>query len=358
MNLRTLPSFFATIAFFFLSALTATSQAIKHQNKTKTEVELVNIKSAQKVDVIIGGKFFTSYCYSDSLMKQILYPILTDGGKPVTRGWPIKPRPGESTDHPHQRGLWLNYGDVNGYDFWGNSYAIEPEIRKVQKGRIKHIKVEQLSSGAEGILVADESWLSPSGNQLLAEKTTYHFSAQGATRIIDRITTLTATDSVVTFKDTKEGMFGIRYNRFLKLPTQKSESFVDALGDTTTIAPTSGETTGNYLSSEGITGDSVWGTRAKWIDLYGNINGEKVSLIICDHPKNFDYPTYWHARGYGLFAANPFGAHDFTDGKLTINFTLYKGQSVTFRYRVIISSGEHLSEAEISRLVKDFYKKY
>jgi len=94
------------------------------------------------------------------------------------------------------------------------------------------------------------------------------------------------------------------------------------------------------------------------MDLYGTINGEKVSLVICDHPKNFDYPTYWHARGYGLFAANPFGAHDFTDGKLSIKFTLYKGQSVTFRYRVIISSGEHLSEAEISRLVKDFDKKY
>ena len=111
-------------------------------------------------------------------MKQILYPILTDGGKPVTRGWPIAPRAGESTDHPHQRGLWLNYGDVNGYDFWGNSYAIEPEIRKVQKGRIKHIKIEQLSSGAEGILVADESWLSPFGNQLLADKLQYIFSLE------------------------------------------------------------------------------------------------------------------------------------------------------------------------------------
>ena len=238
MNFRTLHSFFAMMPFFFLSAPPATGQAIKRQDKKKAEVELVNIKSAQKVNVIIGGKFFTSYCYSDSLMKQILYPILTDGGKPVTRGWPIKPRPGENTDHPHQRGLWLNYGDVNGYDFWGNSYAIEPEIRKVQKGRIKHIKIEQLASGAEGILTTGESWVSPLGNQLLAEKTTYHFIADGTTRIIDRITTLTAIDSAVTFKDTKEGMFGIRYNRFLKLPTQKSESFVDALGDTTTIAPT------------------------------------------------------------------------------------------------------------------------
>ena len=358
MNFRTLLFPFALMLFFFLFPPTATCQAIKHQDKKTQKVELINIKAEQKVNVMIGGKFFTSYCYSDSLMKQILYPILTDGGKPVTRGWPIKPRPGENTDHPHQRGLWLNYGDVNGYDFWGNSYAIEPEIRKVQKGRIKHIKIEQLASGAEGILTTGESWVSPLGNQLLAEKTTYHFIADGTTRIIDRITTLTAIDSIVTFKDTKEGMFGIRYNRFLKLPTQKSESFVDALGDTTTIAPTSGETTGNYLSSEGVTGENVWGTRAKWMDLYGTINGEKVSLVICDHPKNFDYPTYWHARGYGLFAANPFGAHDFTDGKLSIKFTLYKGQSVTFRYRVIISSGEHLSEAEISRLVKDFDKKY
>ena len=197
--------------FFFLFPPTATCQAIEHQDKKTQKVELINIKSAQKVNVMIGGKFFTSYCYADSLMKQILYPILTDGGKPVTRGWPIAPRAGESTDHPHQRGLWLNYGDVNGYDFWGNSYAIEPEIRKVQKGRIKHIKIEQLSSGAEGILVADESWLSPFGNQLLAEKTTYHFLVEGATRIIDRITTLTAIDNAVTFKDTKEGQCPTKY---------------------------------------------------------------------------------------------------------------------------------------------------
>ncbi len=190
------------------------------------------------------------------------------------------------------------------------------------------------------------------------QKTTYHFIADDSAHIIDRITTLTATDSAVTFKDTKEGMFGIRYNEQLKLPMKKSESFVDAKGDTTTIAASSKETTGDYRSSEGITGDSVWSTRAKWMDLFGNIKGEKVSLVICDHPKNFGYPTYWHARGYGLFAANPFGARDFTDGRLTMDYTLPKGQSITFRYRVIISSGKHLTNAEINTLANDFYNKY
>jgi len=331
----------------------------KKDNGSGPKVELVDQKADQKVDVLIDGKPFTSYCYSDTLLKQILYPIYTAGGNFLTRGWPIKPRPGEHTDHPHQRGMWLNYGDVNGYDFWGNSYAIPPDIRKTQKGTIKHVKIEELASGSgEGTLVTDESWVSPYGNQLLAERTTYHFMAKGDTRIIDRITTLTAPDSAITFKDTKEGMFAIRYNRHLHLPANNPETFTDALGNKTTVAPDSNEATGNYISSEGITDDSVWSTRARWMDLYGNIEGEKVSLVICDHPRNFDYPTYWHARGYGLFSANPFGAHDFTEGKLTIDYTLPKGQSITFRYRVIISSGSHLSADEINRYANDFAGRY
>ena len=351
-----------TIPLFFSCGSTSMKQGDKEESSQQNngpKVELIDQKTDQKVDVMIGGKLFTSYCYSDSLKKQILYPILTEAGKPITRGWPIKPRPGEHTDHPHQRGMWLNYGDVNGYDFWGNSYEIPAEVRKVHDGRIKHIKIEQLSSGAgEGSLVADESWISPFGNQLLSEKTTYHFMADGSTQIIDRITTLTATDSTVTFKDTKEGMFGIRYNSHLKLPSKKAEVFKDAQGNPTTVTPESGDVTGNYRSSEGVTGDSVWSTRARWMDLYGNINGEMVSLIICDHPQNFDYPTYWHARGYGLFAANPFGARDFTDGKLTIDFTVPKGRSITFRYRVIVSSGKYLTDDEIRAYANDFAKRY
>lgn len=321
-------------------------------------VELTDNKAAQQVDVLVDGKPFTAYCYSDTLLKQILYPIYTEGGHFLTRGWPIKSRAGEHTDHPHQRGMWLNYGDVNGYDFWGNSYAIPERVRKTQKGTIKHVKIEKITSGnGQGTLVTDESWVSPYGNPLLAENTTYHFLTEGATRIIDRITTLTATDSAVTFGDTKEGMFAIRYNRHLHIPSNKPETFVDAEGNKTTVTPDSKDATGNYLSSEGVTGDSVWSTRAKWMDLYGNIEGEDVSVVICDHPRNFDYPTYWHARGYGLFSANPFGARDFTGGRLTVNYTLPQGQSLTFRYRVIISP-THLTAEQINRYAGEFAEKY
>lgn len=324
------------------------------------KVEFVEDTAGRKVDVIIDGKLFTAYCYSDTLMKQILYPVLTSTGTPVTRGWPIKSRSGERADHPHQRGMWLNYGDVNSYDFWGNSYQIPEAVRKVHNGRIKYIKTDSLASGdGEGMLVASSSWDDPFGKGLLAEKTTYHFIAKDDLRIIDRITTLTATNEPVLMKDTKEGMFGIRVARQLELPSKDGAVFIDAAGNATKVDQKSNEgITGNYRSSEGITGDSVWGTRAKWMDLYGRIGNEDISLVICDHPDNLSYPTYWHARGYGLFAANPFGVKDFTKGKEELNHTIRPGQSLTFKYRVIISSGHHLTDDEINDLAQDFTGKY
>ena len=64
------------------------------------------------------------------------------------------------------------------------------------------------------------------------------------------------------------------------------------------------------------------------------MDGEPVTLAMLDHPSNPGFPTYWHARGYGLFAANPLGESIFTEGKKELNLTLEPRQSTTFRYRV------------------------
>jgi hypothetical protein len=154
-------------------------------------------------------------------------------------------------------------------------------------------------------------------------------------------------------------MFGIRVARQLELPTSGGVILLDAHGNPSKESNTTNEgVTGNYISSEGVMGEAVWSTRAKWMDLFGIIDDEKISLVICDHPKNPGYPTYWHARGYGLFAANPLGWNDFTKGNKVLNFTIPAGQSATFRYRVIINSGPHLTEAEINAFSDDFSKKY
>ncbi len=160
-------------------------------------------------------------------------------------------------------------------------------------------------------------------------------------------------------KDTKEGMFAIRVARQLELPSNENVPLLNALGRPgTEKAMENKGVTGNYRSSEGVTGDAVWSTRAKWMDLYGDINNEKVSVVICDHPKNPSYPTYWHARGYGLFSANPLGGSDFTSGKEVVNFSVPAGKSVAFRYRMIITSGFHMDDKEINVLANDFAARY
>ena len=328
--------------------------------KSEPGVEFHEVKSEKRVDVMIGGKLFTAYAWPDTVMKPILYPVLTASGTEVTRGFPLKPRPGERSDHPHHIGIWLNYGDVNGFDFWGNSYEIPAEIRKVRCGKIIHLGIEKVTAGkGEGVLATRSSWIDPFGKEVLSEKTEYHFIAKGSLRIIDRVTTLTATHGDVKMNDTKEGMFGIRVARELELPSKEEVTLTDARGNPTKVKQMSNAgVTGNYKSSEGVTGDAVWGTKAKWMDLSGNIGSEKISLVISDHPKNLSYPTYWHARGYGLFCTNPFGVKDFTKGKESLNYVIANGKSLTLRYRVIVSSGNYLSGDEIKTITDEFATRY
>ena len=337
-------------------AMSCSSNSGKDKQKNDgLSVEFVKHESGKQIDVMIDGQLFTSYKWPEGVYKPVLHPILTSSGTIITRGFPLEPRPGERPDHRHHVGNWLNYGNVNGFDFWGNGHSGE---KSANGGEIKLLEVEKLSPGnGKGTMITKGSWVDTEGNELLAEKTEYHFIANGATRIIDRITTLTASNKTVSFDDTKVGMFAIRVARQLELPSDGDITLLDAQGNPTKVTAMSNEgISGNYLSSEGKTGLDVWGTRAKWMNLYGNIGDEKISLVICDHPDNQNYPTYWHARGYGLFSANPLGVKDFTKGKDELNFKFNVGQSATFRYRLIISSNTHLTVTEINELSDDFAK--
>lgn len=311
----------------------------------------------KKVDVNVNGSLFTSFCWPDSVYKPILYPVIAASGAEVTRGFPLRPREGERNDHIHQVGIWLNYGKVNGIDFWGNGSR---GYKEPGGGVVKHSMLERFSSNkGKAFLVSHEEWIVPSGKVILTERTEYHFISRGAVRIIDRVTSLKAGDSTVNWQDTKEGMFAIRVARQLELPTKDKVTLLDNSGKPSPTKDTLNTgVTGNYRSSENITGEVVWGTRAKWMELSGIIGTERVSVIICDHPKNPGYPTYWHARGYGLFAANPFGWTDFTKGKETFNFSIPAKKSVKLRYRVVINSGTPLTDAEINALSEEFGKLY
>jgi hypothetical protein len=303
-------------------------------------VTLVNRPSDRRVDVLVGGQPFTSYLYPASLEKPVLYPIRTARGTVVTRGFPLEPRPGERADHPHHVGHWFNYGDVNGYDFWGHSSETPPDL-KPKAGTIVHKEITHVNGGgARGELTVKADWVVPDGSVLIHEQTRFVFSGRSSQRSVDRMTTWAAAGQRVVFGDTKEGAFGIRVARALEHPSKEAEVFVSAKGEKETV-PRLDNTgvTGRYLGSDGTTGEAVWGTRGPWMALSGAIDGEPVTIAILDHPSSYGHPTYWHARGYGLFAANPLGRHAFDPKQPPTALALRPGESVTFRLRILVNDG-------------------
>ncbi len=324
-------------------------------NAKEPEIKLLVNNQEKKVDVLIDGKLFTSYIYPETIKKPVLWPVISPEGNRLTRTFPMGKKAGERTDHPHHVGIWLNYGDVNGLDFWNNSDAIPPDKRNGY-GTIYHQSVDQVKSGkGKALLTTTSDWESPSREVLLKDQTTFNFSATGNMRIIDRETRLTAMVDTVLFRDNKEGVFAIRVARELELPSNEPVTLTDAHGVATTVQQMDNTgVTGNYHSSEGVDGEKVWGTRGRWMKLSGTVNGEPVNLIIIDHPGNAGYPTYWHARGYGLFAANTLGQSIFPGGE-ALNYQLLKGRTMTLKYRFVVVSGD-LSDEAVNRLADEYAK--
>lgn len=323
--------------------------------KAKDGFRFIDNIDKKQIDVTFNGQLLTAYYYADSVMKPVLFPINTVSGITVTRGFPLAPRPGERVDHPHHIGMWLNYESVNGLDFWNNSTAIPYNLRS-NYGNVVHDGIVKTEAGKrEAMLEVTARWVNRDNQILLRETTTYFFSVQENDFIIDRRTTLLALNEDVNFTDVKDGFLGIRVARELEHPSDQPETFVDANGNYTAVPAISNEgVSGEYRSSEGLTGNAVWGTRARWVDLHGKKNRLDVSITIIDHPKNVGYPAYWHARGYGLFAVNPLGQKIFSNGKEKLNFELKKGQSSTFQYRIVIHEGSVLTADEIEKFAKSF----
>ena len=348
------------VTMFLISCGTTERNSENSGDKKKEKrIILVRKDAEKKVEVFIDQQLLTAYIYPESIKKPVLFPLLTASGKSLTRGFPLDPQPWERVDHPHHVGMWLNHGDTEGLDFWNNSDSI-PENRRPHYGTIFHQSIEEIKNGDDfGYLEVSAEWERPDGRVLLEENTKYYLRGGENVRTIDRISTLTAPDLNVLFKDSKEGMMAIRVNRAMELPGENTIEVLDENMNITEVKVNDGNRSrGHYLNSEGIEGPGVWGQRARWVRLGTDIDGEKAGIIIMDHPDNPNHPTHWHARGYGLFSANPLGVRDFTQEKDELDYSLPAGGSTTFRYRVIVHSGTHLTEAEINDFADDFAANY
>jgi hypothetical protein len=288
-------------------------------------------RQSDRVEVLIGGQPFGAFYFGPESPKPYFHPLRSASGVVVTRGFPmITGIPGESTDHPHHRAMFFAHGDVNGTDFWAEpaSFAAEAHVAGgVPYGSSAHLplgktvlgELEEVWSGKEsGSLRALFHLVNQDGKVIGELAHTYTFRGDAKTRTVDCDFTVRALRAPLKFGDTKEGTFAIRVVKGLEEPAAR------------------------MTDSEGRVGEKqVWGKRAKWVDYSGVVEGKRVGIAIFDHPSNPRHPTYWHARGYGLFAVNPFGERDFhndksRDGSLTVP----PGETLTFRYRVLIHEGD------------------
>ncbi|MFB6138540.1 MAG: PmoA family protein [Halobacteriaceae archaeon] len=330
---------------------------------------------AERVDVTVGGDPFTTLRYGAAHTKPVLHPIRAPSGPAVTRGYPLDPQVGERVDHVHHVGSWLNYGHVNGHDLW--NYAGDGPLADVEDGGV--VRVDGVDVTGRGEVAGDgdvaaegdatatgdaatvettATWVTPEGEQL-REETTYGFGTTGdadgsadATRTVDRTTTLTALDHDVELHDDKEGLFAVRVATGLEHETEGPTTRITSVDASATgeaaaesvaavEAPEGDRPAGEYYTSAGARGEGAWGTRARWVRLAGEVSGEDVSLTVMDHPENPGHPAWWHARQYGLFAANPLAPSVFSGGEFEpLDFELPAGESTTFRFRVDVDDGE------------------
>jgi hypothetical protein len=294
--------------FALLGSVLATSFSARLDLPAHAEVVVKPSRGGRVIQ--IDGGLFTEYLVRSGA-KPILWPILGPTGQPMTRAYPMGQAPGEKKDHVHQRSLWFTHGDVNGVSFWDEN---------PKHGTIVHRRFAKTESGAEAIVVSENDWVGPDNKKILSDQRRLKFAAGENVRWLDFDITLTASSGLVRFGDTKEGTFGVRVAETMK---------VDA------------KTGGRIVNSEGLANEAAWGRKAAWVDYHGPVAGRTAGIAIMNHPDSFRFPTFWHVRAYGLFAANPFGRREFPDGgKQDGSYTLPDGQTITLRYRVWLHKGD------------------
>jgi hypothetical protein len=292
-----------------------------------------------KVDVIIGGRPFTTYDFGAVVAKPYLMPLRTASGIVMSRGFPVVNSVTQADQkspsfEPHQRPLYFDHGDINGLNFWAEE-AFAPYYHGHSHqayGRMSLIKLEEIKGGADsGMVRARFNLLAPSGRVIGEETQTFEFRGDDHTRLIDCEFVVNADHGPVTFGDTKEGTFAVRLGPELSAPHD------------------------HMINSNGAQGEAaIWGKPANWVDYSGTVSGKQVSVAVFDSPKSFRHPTTWHARAYGLLAANPFGSREFTnDPTKDGSWTIPEGKSLTFRYRVLIHEGE-LSPERLAELYRQY----
>ena len=333
MKIQTTLATFAVLAF---SLIDSSAQIVGNSGGGWS------IRGTDPIMIFHDAKHVTSYNVGVEEGKPYFYPVIGPTDLPMTRKWPMEEGvESEETDHIHHRGMWYGLGNVNGLDFW--HYAGDEKKKNKTFGFIRHMGMNGVTMSKDDIVFKTKSeWLEqddPEKRVLSDQREFRLFYRPDGALVVDATISLIADAGDVLIKDDKEGAWSIRTQPKLRLEGKVAE--------------------GSIVNSEGLEGKAAWGKRADWVDYFGpDQKGEQVGIAILDHPSNLRHPTWWHARHYGLFTANPFGEGNFDKeaAEGAGDYTIKNGDTLTFRYRTIFHKGD-AEKAQIAKAYADFSKK-
>lgn len=308
-----MPRFLPLLAAAFLTTSAVATAALPEAKVTRTD---------DRVRIELGGQLFTEYLFKGG-PRPYFYPVLAADGTRLNRDFPMKAdTPGEELDHPHHRSLWFTHGAVNGVDFW---------TERKDTGTIINDTVKATAAGSVATVVSTNRWVGPNGVVHCTDETTVRLSAVPGGRQIDYEVTLKApADKAVVLGDTKEGSMAFRVAQWLTPTHMFNKQKVEGKGV--------------IVNAEGVRDAATWSKKSVWVDYHAPKDGKIYGIAMFDHPKNPRHPTWWHVRDYGLFAANPFGQHDFEPAHKANpkagDLTIPAGGSVTFRWRLYFHEGD------------------
>ncbi len=252
-----------------------------------------------QIAINAGDQAVASYVYSD---EQILRPyfahVKTPDGLQVTRNHP--PQTGDRSDHATMHpGIWLAFGDLSGTDFWRN------------KGRVQHIGFVQRPAAERnvGSFIEQKRYLRPDGNVVCNEEFRVAIRVRNDGYVI-YLESHFSSEEEFYFGDQEEMGLGIRV--------------------ATPISEVGG---GKLTDAKGRSNaEQIWSHAAEWCDYSGRVDGQNVGMTIMCHPANIR-ESWFHARDYGLVAANPFGRAAMQKGEPS-RIVVQPGETHILRYGV------------------------
>ncbi|MBY0232028.1 MAG: PmoA family protein, partial [Gemmataceae bacterium] len=245
-----------------------------------------------RIDFMDGKRLVARYLTDPKLPKPVWQPLNPVGDSSITRSWPLEKEGDEDKDHVHHKGLWWCHGDiipegmevpksgdkrVHGVDFWSEAK---------NHGRIVFIGADKPKDGR---IVTRNEWRTSEGTKIMDETRTLSIHPVAKGHLLVMASEMTASVAPLVFGDTKEGSWGVRVRKTVALKTSGGK--------------------GKMVNDKGGSGDAgTWGKVASWCDYSGPLGkgGPVGGVALMAHPSN-SLDTAWHARGYGLMAANPFG---------------------------------------------------